>query len=380
MASTKRSLEVEPPTSTKKPRINVNSQHFERFVTENVTISESDDSSADENDILPPEAEEAEVDSGSDENIPLAELLCDVRIEKTVLESDTEGPLTSQEFTRKYYYGKRRCMKWATEPPSRNRRTPAHNIVIPIANVNVPAESEPESLFSLFLSQNIKDKIILHTNERLEILRQKYKRTNKPELKDIDEIEFDAFLGLLVYSAAFKSNDEDMNALFATDGTGRDIFRAVMSKERFQMILIALQFDDFSTREERKLANVAAAVSEIFEKFVSKCQKYYRLGDNTTIDEMLLSFRGRCRWKKYMPNKPRKYDLEIKCLTDGRKGYLYIAYLYTGKNSDGLGLSQNEKKLLLPSQCILCLSKPIPNTNRNTTADNYFSSIDVCDD
>ncbi|CAG5029983.1 unnamed protein product [Parnassius apollo] len=84
MATTKHCLDVEYPTSTKQPRTNVNSQHFERFVMENVIFSESDDSSADENDILPPEAEEAEVDSSSDsdENISLVELLSDVRIEK----------------------------------------------------------------------------------------------------------------------------------------------------------------------------------------------------------------------------------------------------------------------------------------------------------
>lgn len=67
-------------------------------------------------------------------------------------------------------------------------------------------------------------------------------------------------------------------------------------------------------------------------------------------------------------------------LTDGRTGYLYNAYLYTGKNSDGLGLSSAEQKLLLPSQCVLRLSKPIQNTNRNITADNYFSSIELCNE
>lgn len=76
-------------------------------------------------------------------------------------------------------------------------------------------------------------------------------------------------LGILLFSATFKSNDEDVNAMFTTDGTGRDTFRTVMSKERFQIIFITLRFDDFSTRDERKLANVAAAVSEIFEIFVS---------------------------------------------------------------------------------------------------------------
>lgn len=50
-------------------------------------------------------------------------------------------------------------------------------------------------------------------------------------------------------------------------------------------------------RDERKQIKVAAAISEMFEEFVTNCQKHYRLGDNTTVDEMLVAFRGRCRWK-----------------------------------------------------------------------------------
>lgn len=95
---------------------------------------------------------------------------------------------------------------------------------------------------------------------------------------------------------------------------------------------------------------------------------------------MLIPFRDRCRWKKNMPNKPCKYGLEIKCLTDSATNYLHNAYLYTKKkkNSDDNGLSGEEIKLLVSTQCVLRLTKPIMGTNRNITADNYFSSTEVC--
>ncbi|GBP66568.1 Activating molecule in BECN1-regulated autophagy protein 1 [Eumeta japonica] len=89
-------------------------------------------------------------------------------------------------------------------------------------------------------------------------------------------------------AAAFKSNDEDINALFATDGTGRDIFRGVMSKERFAMILISLRFDDASTRAQRKESDVAAPISHMFYEFIANCQKYCKIGENATIDEMIM--------------------------------------------------------------------------------------------
>ncbi|CAH2088017.1 unnamed protein product [Euphydryas editha] len=133
-----------------------------------------------------------------------------------------------------------------------------------------------------------------------------------------------------------------------------------MSKERFAMILLSLRFDDASTRDQRKQTDGATAIADIFSEFIANCQKYYKIGETTTIDEMLVSFRGRCRWKKYMPNKPCKYGLEIKCLTDSATGYLYNAYLYTGKNSDGNGLTEEEKKLLVPTQNIKKNKREIP--------------------
>lgn len=395
---------VVPSTSIKK--VQLSNKDADKIIES--WMDESDESSADENDCLQSDrcdvSEDDEIedevssalqpvddDWSSDDDAPLSSLVRHTHSEEmTSSVQERQSPIdavanndavvnnnTSRE---KYYYGKRRCMKWSAKGPSRNARTPAHNIVTPLPVVEYPRNSSPSQLFGLLISESIKSQILLFTNQRFELLREKYKRHGKPELKDLDTVELDAFIGLLIYSAAFKSNDEDINSLFSTDGTGRDIFRGVMSKERFAMILICLRFDDAFTREERKQSDVAAAISDVFEEFIKNCQKYYNIGENTTIDEMLVSFRGRCRWKKYMPNKPCKYGLEIKCLTDGTTSYLYNAYLYTGKDSDGKGLTDEEKKLLVPTQCVLRLAKPIMNTNRNITADNYFSSIEVCNE
>lgn len=158
-----------------------------------------------------------------------------------------------------------------------------------------------------------------------------------------------------------------------------DIFRAVMSAKRFAVLLSAIRFDNPEDRDERRKEDAAAPISYIFNSFIENSQNVYGVGQSTTVDEMLVSFRGRVRFKMYMPMKPCKYGIKIMALTDSKTHYLYNAYIYTGKDSDGVTLSDEFKKFSKPTQSVLRLAKPLFGTNRNVTADNWFSSIELVD-
>ncbi|CAH2098252.1 unnamed protein product [Euphydryas editha] len=67
------------------------------------------------------------------------------------------------------------------------------------------------------------------------------------------------------------------------------------------------------------------------------------------------------------------------CLCDAKTSYFYNGYIYSGKGSDGEGLTAEEKKLLVPSQSVLRLSEPLRNSNRNVTFDNWFTSMELVD-
>nr|CAH7755012.1 unnamed protein product [Callosobruchus chinensis]CAH7763352.1 unnamed protein product [Callosobruchus chinensis] len=221
--------------------------------------------------------------------------------------------------------------------------------------------------------------IVKRTNEKLATLRPKYKNSSKIELSDVDEIEIRAFLGLLLYTSIFKSNNEDVRSLFATSGKGRPIFRAVVSQKRFLTIMTALRFDNAEDREERRKVNPAAAFQEIFDIFVNNAKNAYKVGASICVDEMLVGFRGKCRFKMYIPSKPEKYGIKIQCVTDARTGYLHNAYIYAGKDTDGMGLSDQERRLAKPTQAVIRLVKHLYNTNRNVTCDNWYGSIELAE-
>lgn len=333
---------------------------------------EENDSGSDIDDISP----DFNIESEHDSNSEISEI-------EDCSESEEIDDEDSAAGGKSYIYGKNRY-RWCTSEVRPSSRTRKHNIVIKVPILKAKAKelgdnANPLSVWNLLFSDNILKHIVQNTNHKLSAMRVKYSDNSKHHLRETDIIEMNAFLGLLVYTSVFNSNHENIDRLFATDGTGREIFRSDMSKKRFAILLASIRFDNPDDREERKKVDPTAAISFIFNSFIHNCQSVYGLGQSVTIDEMLVSFRGRCRFKMYMPNKPAKYGIKIQCLTDARNSYLYNAYIYSGKNSDGMGINEEYKKLLKPTQAVLRLAEPIFNSSRNITADNWYSSIQLVD-
>ena len=290
--------------------------------------------------------------------------------------SETVSSILVLPGNQKYYYGKN-GFKWSSEEPlSRSSRTRSHNIV-DIPQRRPKTFTDSESLWLELFDTEMIDMVVTCTNQKLSEIRVKYKNPNKIEIRPTDREEIKAFLGLLFYTSIFKSNHENTKCIFATDGSGREMFRCVMSQFRFLTLLNYIRFDDSNSRSQRLQTDSLAAVSEIFGLFIANCKKAYTPGAYLCVDEMLVSFRGRCKFIIYMPKKPAKYGLKILVVCDAETFYVYNAYIYHGKNTDGLGLTEAERKLAIPTQSVLRLCKDFEKTNRNITADNWFSSVEL---
>ncbi|CAH2088701.1 unnamed protein product [Euphydryas editha] len=92
---------------------------------------------------------------------------------------------------------------------------------------------------------------------------------------------------------------------------------------------------------------------------------------------MLIRCRCRCKFLMYMPKKPGIYGVKLIWMTDALTNYVYSAYIYCGKDTDGQGLTPKEKEYSKPTQSILRLTKPIQISNRNVTRDSWFTSIEA---
>ncbi|UYV78370.1 hypothetical protein LAZ67_16001089 [Cordylochernes scorpioides] len=254
-------------------------------------------------------------------------------------------------------------------------RTRSHNIITHLPGLKGPAKPKPNcsiDIFNLFFTAAIIKQISEFTNAKIEEFRQRISDLTKSTYSNFtSEIEIRAFLGLLYLAGVYKSGHENVESLFASDGTGRDIFRSVMSVKRFLFLLLCIRFDNFKTRCK---VDRLSPIRDIFQTIIEKFQSCYTPAEYLTVDEMLVGFRGKCPFKIYIPSKPNKYGIKIVILADSRTHYMYNAMVYTGKSK-----TPKSKELSLPTQIVLDISRPLWKSNRNITADNWFTSIELVD-
>ncbi|CAB3228076.1 unnamed protein product [Arctia plantaginis] len=168
----------------------------------------------------------------------------------------------------------------------------------------------------------------------------------------------------------YRSGRQNLNDLWASDGTGIEIFRCTMSKNRFSYLLNNMRFDDAITREDRIKSDRLAPIRDIFETFVQLCQNVYKPSEYLTLDEELVAFRGKCGFRQYIPSKPAKYGIKIYALVDAKTFYIVHLEIYCGKQPDNSPFALSNKPIDLVNRMVNCVS----GSSRNITMDNFFTS------
>lgn len=249
-------------------------------------------------------------------------------------------------------------------PPGRRS---AHNI-FRSPHVGFATGFHPESpceAFKAFFG-NCLDITLLHTNRE----GRRIAATKHVQWKSVSNIELEAFIGLHLIAGALKAGHRDTRELWDSKN-GNPIFRATMSYQRFQQIKAALRFDN---KTRRDVNDPLAPIREVVDLFNCNMRRLYDPGSLLCIDEQLVEYHGRVRFKQYIPSKPGKFGIKIFWITDTENSFPLRCLVYIGKDT-------------LPSDCregsvseavVMYLARPYLGVGRNITMDNWFTSIDLC--
>lgn len=292
--------------------------------------------------------------------------------------TDTEQSDCEDDFSRQAAYrGKDGITQWYDRPVRRGRtcRQERRNIVrhLPGTLGDARAQVTYEEVFDLFFTEDMLEDIVRFTNVYIESVQGNYSRDRDTHTTNIHEVK--ACIGLLYLGGIMKASHTNLTDLWAADGTGIEYFRLTMSASRFKFLLRALRFDDKSTREERLKTDNLAAVRTMFDRFVDNCKKHYSPSEYVTVDEMLEAFRGRCRFRQYIPSKPAKYGIKIFALVDAKITYTKNLEIYCGKQPEGRYSQSNSGQ-----EVVKRMVAPIAKSGRNVTCDNYFTSVPLAMD
>lgn len=138
----------------------------------------------------------------------------------------------------------------------------------------------PIQAFELYFTNEILNKIVDDTNEKIYQLRGKYNRERDAKA---NLVEIKPVIGLLYLAGVKKSSHVNLKDLWATNELSFELFRCVMSLPRFEFLLTNIRFDSITTRDQRKQVDRLAPVREMFTNLVEHFKNYYSFGHLVTL-------------------------------------------------------------------------------------------------
>jgi hypothetical protein len=111
------------------------------------------------------------------------------------------------------------------------------------------------------------------------------------------------------------------------------LFSEYMSSDRYLLLLRLLHFNDSDTQTQgdilHKLKPIVAHLRNTFSSIFSAFQ-------NVCIDESLVLFKGRLKFKQFIPSKRHRFGIKVFVLCDCETGYILDFILYTGTTTDNV--------------------------------------------
>lgn len=244
-------------------------------------------------------------------------------------------------------------------------------------------DQSPLEIFQAIFDDALLDHIVTETNKyAVKVCAEKrrkgkMKRNSRDLLwKETNKGEMYAFLGLLLLQGIVKKPSiysyHSTNQLISTPFFGKCI-----SRDRFALLLKYLHFTD-----SEDASDPTFKFKEVLDILIQRFKSSYVPKQNISIDESLLLWKGRLKWKRYIPLKRARFGIESYILAESDTGYVWDLFVYTGKQTkydfEIEGLSDEKVKTLKkPTKIVLKLMQSLVNQGYILGVDNFYTSPEL---
>ena len=90
-------------------------------------------------------------------------------------------------------------------------------------------------------------------------------------------------------------------------------------------------------------------------------------------------WKGRLRWKRFIPLKRVKFGIESFVLAETQSSYVWNIGVYTGKGTIYSYFVQNAEDITKPSKIVLSLAKELLNKGYCIRINNYYTLPELFD-
>jgi len=148
------------------------------------------------------------------------------------------------------------------------------------------------------------------------------------------------------------------------------IYGESLSRNRYLQILRYLHFSNNEEVSNHSLKEIKPVIDHLKEKFGNTIIA----GEKLCIDESLVLWKGKLKFKQFLPLKRHRFGMKIFELADCETGFLLDFIVYTGSDTDyekfDLGVSDD---------IVAHFMQPYCNEGRVLYTDNWYTSPQLSD-
>lgn len=229
---------------------------------------------------------------------------------------------------------------------------------------NVPLTGiEPVHYFELFFDNSLLETIVQETN-RYESQNPKADYSKMKPWRPLTVEELKTFLGLSILMGHIRKSK--LRDYWSTDPLlTTPIFRQMMTRNRYFQILKYLHFENNETIINHSLKKIKPVIDDLRQKFANSMTP----GKNLCIDESLLLWKGRLKFKQYIPLKRKRFGIKLFQIVDCSSGFILDFVVYTGADTD-----YEKFDLGISGDIVAYFMKPYFYKGHVVYIDNWYSS------